>query len=267
MGFLLQRMDARRPWVAFFHGRTFESLAVRVFDRLGIWCAHAADRIVVVAARHQAYFARAGARVVHLPNAILKAPTTTPLREEVPTPPVSARLLYVGRLSPEKGVDVLLEAIARLRAEGNATPLVIVGDGQERAPLEAQVDQLRLDAVEFVGHVPDASAFYTPGSVLCLPSRTEGMPNVLLEAVAAGIPVVATAVGDVPEMLDDPALGTCVPPEQPAQFADALRAVLAEPPHAMTSPTYRSAQARLLHRYARSHRAEQLLAIYAQLTA
>lgn len=114
-------------------------------------------------------------------------------------------LLAVGRLSEEKGFDLLLEAVAKVRERFPGVDLILAGAGPEEAALRAMSRALRLDAtVSFIGHVDCVYAFFPGTTLFVLPSRYEGMPNALLEAAAAGLPLVATpASGGVVDLLRD----------------------------------------------------------------
>jgi glycosyltransferase involved in cell wall biosynthesis len=104
----------------------------------------------------------------------------------------SPRLLAVGRLSREKGFDLLIDALSRVREHFPGTHLTIAGTGPEGATLKAEASSLDLQsAVHFAGYVEDLSPFLTQASLFVLSSRYEGMPNALLEAAAAGLPIVA----------------------------------------------------------------------------
>lgn len=101
-------------------------------------------------------------------------------------------LLAVGRLSREKGFDLLLEALASLRGRFPGADLVLCGAGPEQAPLKALCDKLDIaERVHFAGHVADPSAYFPAATAFVLSSRHEGLPNALLEAAAAGLPIVA----------------------------------------------------------------------------
>jgi glycosyltransferase involved in cell wall biosynthesis len=135
----------------------------------------------------------------------------------------------VGRLSREKGHADLLEALARMPRLTGAQPieLLLVGDGPERAPLESLAARLQLSAqVRFLGHRDSVRIFYSLADVFALPSHSEGSPNVLLEAIEAGAPVVATAVGGVPEMVSDGVEALLVPPQNSSAAAVALARLL-----------------------------------------
>ncbi len=137
------------------------------------------------------------------------------------------RLAWVGRVSREKGLDVLLEALPLLA--DLPIRFSVLGDGGERAGLEARARALGVaERVRWHGMVPDAARHLRACDAFVLSSRTEGTPIALFEAIAAGLPVVATHVGGVPEVVS-PAQALLVPPEDPAALAAALRALLADP--------------------------------------
>ena len=133
---------------------------------------------------------------------------------------------FVGRLEKQKGVDILLEAFARLER----SQLWIVGDGSLREELEQQARALGvIDRVRFEGAVADASPFYWGADAFAIASRWEGLPLALLEAQAAGLPVVAAAAGGVAEAIREGTSGLLVPREDPAALVDAMRRVESQP--------------------------------------
>jgi glycosyltransferase involved in cell wall biosynthesis len=138
------------------------------------------------------------------------------------------RLVMVGRLAPPKDPVTLIRALATL--PGTPFAALVVGDGPDRAEVEAEVRAAGLDgAVELAGERRDVPELLADADVLVLASRSEGAPLSILEAMAAGLPVVASAVGGVPELVDDGTTGLLVPPGDPAALADALRRVLTDP--------------------------------------
>jgi glycosyltransferase involved in cell wall biosynthesis len=150
---------------------------------------------------------------------------------EVEGPP--GYLLFVGRLRIRKGVEVLLEALRELRREIPGAALRIAGDGEHRTALERAAAALG-PAVAFLGN-RDASQVRTllrGAAALVVPSIYEGMPLVVLEAMEAGVPVVASAVSGIPEVVVDGETGWLVPPEEPEALARALREVLTDPEEA-----------------------------------
>jgi glycosyltransferase involved in cell wall biosynthesis len=133
------------------------------------------------------------------------------------------RILTVARLVPGKGHAVLLEALASLRERGIDTVTTFVGDGPEREPLERLAAELRLD-VRLAGAVgqDELGAYYEEAQVFCLPTFAEGLGVVLLEAMAAGLPVVSSLVMGVPEVVEDGESGLLVAPGRPDLLAEAI---------------------------------------------
>jgi glycosyltransferase involved in cell wall biosynthesis len=166
-------------------------------------------------------------------------------------------LLFVGRLRIRKGVEVLLAALAELRRRNRAAVLRIAGDGEHRARLEDEVDELGLrDAVSFLGTCdgPRVRRLLAGAAALVVPSIYEGMPLVVLEAMASGVPVVASRVSGIPEVVVDGETGWLVPPEDPAALAGALASVLADPREARRRGE--AGRRRAEERYRPAHAAE-----------
>lgn len=141
-------------------------------------------------------------------------------------------LLVVGRLRIRKGVDVLLAAMPELRRRQPSARLVIAGDGEHRAALERQAAALGLgESVTFLGRAGAAQVreLLRGAAALVVPSIYEGMPLVVLEAMEAALPVVASRVAGIPEVVEDGCTGWLVPPEDPPRLAGALAAVLGDP--------------------------------------
>jgi glycosyltransferase involved in cell wall biosynthesis len=109
-------------------------------------------------------------------------------------------IVYVGEFREIKGADLLIQAVARLRADGKPVTLTLAGDGEETENLKALIAKLNVgDAVRFIGHVKARYGF-SKGKVLVVPSRGDSMPYVVIEAAAAGIPMIAANVGGIPEI-------------------------------------------------------------------
>ena len=133
-------------------------------------------------------------------------------------------LLTVASLSPRKGQETLLEALSKLRDERHEVRLTIVGDGPSRRDIERRAEELGLNgAVTFAGAMghDEVPRFYDEADAFCLPSFSEGVPVVLMEAMASGLPVVATNVMGVPELVAD-GCGLLVAPARPDEIAEAL---------------------------------------------
>jgi glycosyltransferase involved in cell wall biosynthesis len=131
-------------------------------------------------------------------------------------------LLYVGALSPEKHVAAAIDAAARV---GGAV-LLIAGDGPNRRWLQEHAAATAGSRVRFLGLVADPAALYAAADLLLLPSRSEGMPAVIIEAGLVGTPTVASAVGSVPELIDDRRTGFLVPPTDVAALVSAIEEAL-----------------------------------------
>lgn len=139
-------------------------------------------------------------------------------------------LVGLGRLDRNKNWGLLLAAYRKLIRQGTRFHLVLIGEGPERKHLEMESSKLHLmDCIRFVGSHPEASAILPAFDLLCLPSRSEGLPNVAMEASAAGLPVVATTVGGVPEVVEDGMTGFLVPPDDAHALAKRLEQLLTDP--------------------------------------
>jgi glycosyltransferase involved in cell wall biosynthesis len=164
---------------------------------------------------------RAIARVVHNGVTDTEFDPVTPTRD-------ATDLVFVGELRHLKGADVLIEAIAHLGRAGRVVSATIIGEGDESNALRAQVGRLGLTGeVRFLGHVPARRAF-SLGRLLVVPSRGESLPYVVIEAAAAGIPMLATNVGGVSEIFG-PHASRLVPPDNPSALAEAIAEALQNP--------------------------------------
>jgi glycosyltransferase involved in cell wall biosynthesis len=176
-------------------------------------------------------------------------------------------ILSIARLDHIKGTHVLVDALARL-VDGPPWTLVVVGDGEERGHLEAQVRRAGLAGrVAFVGFRDrdDVAAFHAIADVSVVSSLDEGLPLVVLEAMGWGVPVVSTAVGAIPLVIDSGRNGLLVPPEDPAALAAAVEVVLRDP----QSARERAAAARRDFdlRFRRSAMGARYLELYSRVLA
>jgi len=164
--------------------------------------------------------------IVHVVFNGISAAEMTPVEPD----PEAADIVSVGEFRHIKGTDVLLDAVAELHRSGRRVTLAVAGDGEEGPALRDQVARLGLtDSVRFLGHRPARQAF-AQGRILVMPSRADSLPYVAIEAGGAGIPIVASGVGGIPEILDSD--GTVVPPEDPGLLARAIAATLDDPARA-----------------------------------
>jgi glycosyltransferase involved in cell wall biosynthesis len=151
------------------------------------------------------------------------------IRRELGVPDDRIVIGSIARLDPVKHLQALVEAVGLLKGRGRQVSAVIVGDGPERAALERQTREQGLEAgVHFVGHRDDARRYLQAMDIYVNSSISEGISLTILEAMAAGLPVVATAVGGTPEIVDD-AVGRLVPSRDSSTLADAIAHLAARP--------------------------------------
>jgi glycosyltransferase involved in cell wall biosynthesis len=228
----LSRVWKQRPWIAFHHGYTTTDLKMHVYNQFDRVSLRAPRRIVTVSQAFERQLTRLGierSRIEVLHNSVsqqwaghVQSLDRAKVRAELGIDPDERLLLAVGRMSKEKRHNDLLDAYRLLLKQGLKARLILVGDGPERAGLEAAGDP----GVLFTGQIRDTAPYYAAADVLVLPSLTEGSPNVLLEAMAVGLPVVATAVGGVPEIVAHEESALLVEPLRPEALAGAVREML-----------------------------------------
>ncbi|WP_284263290.1 glycosyltransferase family 4 protein [Bradyrhizobium iriomotense] len=170
-------------------------------------------------------------RIVGTPKGVVRCVFNGVTPEEfepVVTADDATDLAYVGEFRHIKGADLLVDAVARLRAQGRNVTLTLGGDGEEMAALKAQVEKLGLaGSIRFIGHVKARYGF-SKGRLLVVPSRGDSMPYVVIEAGAAGIPMIAAKVGGIPEIFDAESSALFVPSNSEA-MAEAIAAALDDP--------------------------------------
>lgn len=230
-------LGKKYPWIAYHHGYTTTDLKMQFYNQLNRWSLPSADIVITVCGEFAKQLAAAGVqqdrlRVRHnsvLPPRDVSVAEKQALRQKYGIAKDEKAVLAVGRLSREKGHADLIESVALLRAaEPNLKfKLLIVGEGPEQTNLTRAITERQLESqIVFVGPVSDVAPFYASADLLALPSHSEGSPNVLLEAMAAGLPVVATSVGGVPEIATNEKDALLVPAREPNAFAEALRRAL-----------------------------------------
>jgi glycosyltransferase involved in cell wall biosynthesis len=216
---LARALPAGTPIIAVIHKPSFDVDLVRTtYVCVG---AHLAD---AVRARGVA-----PGRVRVVPNAVaLDCP-----RAQARASGAAPLIVAGGRLHEKKGFDILVRAVAELRARGVAAECRIAGEGPERTRLEALVAALALqDRVSLAGWTDDLPAFLACGEVFAFPSYQEGFPLVLLQAMAAGLPIVSSAIDGPNEMLAQDESGLLVPAGDPKALAEALATLIADPTRA-----------------------------------
>jgi len=165
----------------------------------------------------------------------------------------------VARLEPVKGVDVFIRAAMLVAAHSPHVRFVVVGGGSAEAELRSLASSLDPGRrIALVGPVAGALPLLARFDVAVVPSRSEGLPTSLLEALALGVPVVASAVGGIPDVVTDGETGVLVPPDDPAALADAIVSLLEGPAAALGS----AGASLVAQRYSVSGMVEQHLALY-----
>lgn len=206
-------LNRKRAWVASHHGYTATSLTWRLYDQLDRWSLRGADSVIAACEAFavdldlRLGIAKGRLCVHRSPIAAgsslgVRAKKVS-IRAELGLPADVRIVLSVGRLSKEKAQADLIRAMVEVKRRCDfPVALVIVGDGPEERRLEQVSARLGIaDRVHLVGYKDDVSPYYEAADVFALSSYTEGSPNVLLEAMDAGVPIVATAVGGVGEMI------------------------------------------------------------------
>ncbi len=232
------RLWKKYPWVAFHHGYTTTDRKMRVYNRLDRWALPKADRVLTVCRA----FARELADITGIalenisvqhnairPSGPPSAAEIESLRQHHGLVESDRIILSIGRLSKEKAHIDLIAAFNRLCERNPETKacLMIAGDGPERERLLTAAKDSSFSArITSAGQVSEVRPYYAIADLFVLPSHSEGSPNVLLEAMAAKVPVVATSVGGVPEIVEPEVSALLVPPSDPSTMAAAMNRVL-----------------------------------------
>lgn len=230
----------RRPHVATIHtvpGPTAEDSRLRAWA--DGWSSWLSRRVVApsaeVADAYRNAFRIPRDRIRVIPNVPAAQPPSgefdrKQMRRELAGDGVEQLILAVARLQPEKGIDDLLAATEILRSRFPGLRVVVAGSGPEQAALRAHAERAGLaDSFALLGSRSDVGHLLEAADVFCLPSRHEGLPLSLLEAMQAGLPSVATRVGGVPGAIADGVEGILVEPVDPGGLAGALERLLVDP--------------------------------------
>jgi glycosyltransferase involved in cell wall biosynthesis len=259
------------------HGHVFygyySARRTAVFTALERQAARWTDRIITLtdrgATEHLARGIGRAAQYVAVPSGVptaelrAAAPGRREARARLGLDPDTFVVVGLGRLVPIKGFDLLVRALPAVVAELPAARVVLVGDGAERPRLDALARSLGVTArLEMTGGLFEVTTHLAAADVLAVPSRNEGMGRVIVEAMALGIPVVATAVGGIPDVVTDGESGRLVP----AEDVEALAAALVElgRDEALRGKLGEAAQARA-ESFSSAVAREKLLAVYADL--
>ncbi len=233
----MSRLWKEYHWVAFHHGYTKTHFREHLYNRMDRLSLPTANRVITVCEAFARELAGAGVPVERIsvqhnsirPERTASAEEAQAIRAKFGIAEGEPLVLAIGRLSSEKAHVDLLNAFRHLQSNDSElnAKLIIVGDGPERERLEAAVHSLGINGrVHFAGQISDVKPYYAAADLLVLPSHSEGSPYVLLEAMAAGVAIVATSVGGVPEMVEDDVSALLVPPRDPRAMAAAIARVL-----------------------------------------
>jgi glycosyltransferase involved in cell wall biosynthesis len=227
-----------------------------------------ADAIVAMSASEADAFRRfvGSIPVFAFPNGIDCTPYATLVRAGS-SPSVPLRLLYIGRLVREKGLYELLQGLALARRQGVAAELVIAGAGPEEAGLQQAAAAHGLEGVSFLGPVRGVAkmTLLERADAFVLPSYAEGLPYALLESMAAGVPVIATRVGGIPELVADGSNGLLVEPQAAQAIAVAIRTLACD--REALARMSAASRATIAARYSIGRLAAEFCRVYADLCA
>jgi|SRR5579863_380529 len=221
------------PSISTCHGFISTDRKLRIYNKLDKRVLRFSNRIIAVSPAIREDLSHDGiaeSRVVVIQNAVAGYPGRWTCGQMRSTRRVSLGFSehdyvvgFTGRLSPEKGLRFLVQAISLLVRSAASTKLVLIGEGPEHPALRTFAEEKGLkEKVIFAGFQHDAESWLPCFDVFALPSLTEGTPMALLEAMSCGIPVVASAVGGIPSIIDPGVNGLLVPPGNPDALRDAL---------------------------------------------
>jgi glycosyltransferase involved in cell wall biosynthesis len=263
------------PWIAFHHGYTNTDFRSPIYNSMDRWSLQVPDRIVTVSLATKEQLLRRGVpghRIAVVHNAVR---TRHPVRAEASSrqrkidlavSPDEKLILCIGRLSKEKAQMDMVGAILHLRKTrpNLAVRLMILGDGPERERIRQAIQSAGLEKnVTLAGHLKDLTPYYEAADVVAIPSLSEGSPNVLLEAMAFGVPVVATRVGGIPEIVAHEETALLAPAQDVVAMAAGIDRLLSDPVAA--SAVAGRAFEKVEREYSPESRASSLVNIYADV--
>lgn len=266
LGILIRRKLPNLKLVTTVHGWTCETFRTKLYYHLDNYCLKQYDEVVAVSPKlydHCKNKLKIDAqKLTYIPNAIRPEEyqpqkTNAQARAELGIDTAKTIIGVVGRLSIEKGVDRAIDAMAKLPN----CELHIIGDGPEQNKLKEQAQNLNVaDRIKFWGWQENAISFYQAMDMLLLPSHTEGLPNVVLEAMVMQTPVASTDVGGVRDLLGDGSCGMILPTQQPTAWPNMIQNMLADPEQ--MDQTARLAKQRIMTHFTFESRMQRMMRVY-----
>lgn len=268
LGLLLKRFHPMRL-VTTVHGWVQHTARTPLYYRIDKWCLRHYEQVICVSDDLHSECLRIGVpvkRCVLVENAIdaedfRRRRSVASAKIHLGLDPQQQILGAVGRLSDEKGFDVLIRALRILADTKPLLRLMIVGEGSERLKLETLIRELNLsDRVSLPGWRTDVRELYEAMDVFVLSSRREGLPNVLLEAMALEVPIVATAVNGVPRVVRDGIEGRLVPADDASALASRISELLDDP--ASSAKLCKAGRQRIEHSFSFPARMKKIADLY-----
>jgi len=274
-GIAARRAQSAMAWVATVHLHTDATSRLQLYRAVDLFLLRLADRVVTVSREQRRLLLRRGIerqRLVLVPN-VIDAEALAPqaargpaVRPRLGVPDAAPMIGVFGRLARQKGIDVLLEAAGRVRALRPDCHFLVVGGGPLRAELEARAARLGLgSSVRFLGYRTDVATLMAACDVIALPSRAEGLPLALLEALALGRPVVAARVGGVPDVVRHERHGLLIQPGSATALAAAVLRLLDDPQ--LAARLAAAGRERVRRRHAPELAARRLASVYRAVVA
>lgn len=252
------------PLVATCHNWLDNDLHLRIYGWLDRTLLRRFNRIVAVSDAVQTRLIESGVertRIHQIRNGISLEPFDAIASRPLSSGDRPCTVGLVGRLSPEKGVDVFIRAAALVLRDLPSTRFIVAGDGAERDRLQALIQDSGVsEQVRLLGQQQDVVRIYGSIDVLVLSSRTEGLPMALLEGMASGLPVVATKVGEVPAVLDNSGAGFLAEVDDVQALASSIATLVSDPVRRYTMGA--SARHRVAAEYSADRMAAEYVAVY-----
>ena len=271
IGFVLSKMFGIK-WIGMVHGWTRENMKVRLYNKIETFLLKYPDVVITVSPKLNQTISKVRGKdkaTEMILNAVdeselLSSIGGEKIRRNLGIADNTVLLGVFGRLSPEKGQHIMLQAFAKIAEKHSNIFLLIVGDGQERNNLEALATENNIkDKVIFAGYQRYMRDYYEATDIVVLPSLSEGLPNVVLEAMCLGKPVVSTDVGGVREIIESGKNGWIVEPNNVEQLARKVSEVLSNRDE--LNRVAASVKESIFPKFSPELRADKILAVYDKL--